>query len=300
MKKNAFLLFLIVYSFLSSSCSKNTEEATNTTSPGTTYSSSFKLYQSSSSSGPWTSSNITVSGANAGLVDPAPILMSDNSILLYYLMSYNTSGDPAASQPNNEWKFGVAKSNDNGATFVHQNTVYTYTSSATDPFPLKLASGNIRLLSSHGANVKSLTASDSTGLTFPTSLDSGSRATTGGVPGALKIGATYYLYVCSGGAINYLTSADGLTFSAGGTAIATSGGDFYCDPSPIDNGGGNYLMAYKKLPSGGSSPNDDEIYIASSTNGTSWTTIMKVGSGSVPGLVKTATGVYMIFASGPP
>lgn len=280
---------------------RNGQDVTSTVViSSTSTGSSFRAYQATSTAGPWTASTLSVPGADAGLVDPAPILMPDNSILMYYLMSYVTNGDPAASQPNNQWKFGVAKSTDHGATFTHQKVVYTYTSSATDPFPLMLPSGNIRLLSSHGTTVKSVTALDATGLEFPATLDAGNRAGSGGVPGALRVGSTYFLYVCSGGSIGYLTSTDGLTFSGGGTAIAATSGEMLCDPSPIDDGGGRYVMAYKRVPPGGRSPSDDEVYIATSTNGITWTSALRVGTGSVPGLVKTATGVYRIFASGGP
>jgi len=286
--------FTVVVSNATGSVTSNA--AVLTAKTVSTFISNFKVFQATSASGPWTTSTINISGADAGLVDPAPFLMPDNSILMYYLMSYVTNGDPAASQPNNEWKFGVAKSTDDGVTFVHQRTVFTYTSSATDPFPLRLASGSIRLLSSHGSSVKSVTTSDQNGLVFPGSLDVGTRATTGGVPGALRVGNTYFLYVCSGGSINYLTSSDGLNFAPGGTAIAASGGDLLCDPSPIDDGGGRYLMAYKRLPAGARSPVGDEVYIATSTDGRTWTSLTRLGTGSVPGLVKTANGVYRIFA----
>ena len=40
--------------------------------------------------------HLTVSGHDAlSLVDPSPVLMPDGTILLYYFMSYQNSGDPA-------------------------------------------------------------------------------------------------------------------------------------------------------------------------------------------------------------
>jgi hypothetical protein len=229
-------------------------------------------------------------------VDPSPILMPDGSILLYYLMSYQTNGDPAASQPNNQWKIGVAKSTDNGLTFAHQGVAYTFGSSTTDPFPLMLDSaGTIRLLVSQGSNVPSVTASDATGVHFAASLDAGLRTTTGGVPGALKIGGTYYIYGCGANGIGYYTSADGLNFTFGGTAIAPTVGTT-CDPSPIDAGDGTYLMAFKR--GAGTGPASDSTYMASSTNGKSWTELGLVGAGSVPGLVKDHNGVLRIYVPG--
>jgi hypothetical protein len=257
----------------------------------------LKMYSSSSASGPWTSQTITVTGSDAlGLVDPSPILMPDGSILLYYLMSYQTTGDPAASQPGNLWKMGVAKSTDNGLTFAHQGVAYSFNVSATDPFPMMIdAAGTIRLLASQGQNVPSVTATDTTGLHFAASLDAGLRTTTGGVPGALKIGSTYYIYGCGTTGIGYYTSADGLSFTFGGTAIAPTVGTT-CDPSPIDAGGGTFLMAFKR--GGNTGPASDSTYMATSANGKNWTELGLVGAGSVPGLVKDKNGVLRIYVVG--
>lgn len=268
---------------------------TGTTTP--TGPMSLKMYTSTSANGPWTSQSVALTGSDApGIVDPSPVLMPDGTILLYYLMSYQTSGDPATSQPGNQWKMGVAKSTDNGATFAHQGVAFTFGVSATDPFPLLLDSaGTIRLLFSQGSNVPSVTATDTTGLHFSTTLDQGLRVTTGGVPGGLKIGSTYYIYGCGSG-ILYFTSSDGLNFSQGTTAIAPTAGSTTCDPSPIDAGGGTYLMAFKR--GSGSGPSTDSTYIATSTDGRAWTDLGRVGAGSVPGLVKDRNGVLRIYVVG--
>jgi hypothetical protein len=254
------------------------------------------MYSSSSPTGGWTSQTITITGADSlGVVDPSPILMPDGSILLYYLMSYQTTGDPAASQPNNQWKMGVARSTDNGNTFAHQGVAFTFGSSTTDPFPMLLDNGLIRLLASQGTNVPSVTATDTTGLHFSGTADAGLRSSSGGIPGALKIGATYYLYGCGPAGIVYSTSIDGLNFSLAGTAIPASGGGTLCDPSPID-AGGTYLMAFKR--GAGSGPSTDSTYIASSSDGRIWTDLGLVGTGSVPGLVKDRNGILRIYAVG--
>jgi hypothetical protein len=272
-----------------------TKTPTITTAPGGGL--PLKMYSASSASGPWTSQTVGVTGSDAlGLVDPSPILMPDGSILLYYLMSYQTSGDPATSQPGNLWKMGVAKSTDNGLTFAHQGVAYSFNVSATDPFPMMIdAAGTIRLLASQGSNVPSVTATDTTGLHFAASLDTGLRTTTGGVPGALKIGSTYYIYGCGQTGIGYYTSNDGLNFAFGGTAIAPTVGTT-CDPSPIDAGGGTYLMAFKR--GGSTGPASDSTYMATSSNGKNWTELGLVGAGSVPGLVKDKNGVLRIYVVG--
>lgn len=257
----------------------------------------FNMYTATSSAGPWTKTTATVGGSDAlSLVDPSPIRMPDGSILLYYLMSYVANADPAASQPNNQWKMGVAQSLDNGVNFAHKGVAYTFGSSTTDPFPMLLPNGRIRLLFSQGSTVLSITANDNTGLSFPATLDSGSRSTTGGIPGALLIGAQNFLYTCNNG-INYATSSDGLNFTTRGLALARpTGSDVICDPSPIDAGGGNYLMAYKIHPTGGASgPAGDRTWLASSTNGTSWTSIGQIATGGVPGLVRDSNGILRVY-----
>ena len=239
---------------------------------------------------------MTITGSDAlGVVDPSPILMPDGSILLYYLMSYQTSGDPAASQPNNQWKMGVARSTDNGVSFTHQGVAFTFNSSTTDPFPMLLNNGMIRLLASQGSNVPSVTATDTTGLHFSSVADAGFRTTNGGIPGALTIGGSYYLYGCGAGGIVYSTSTNGLDFAAAGTAIPAGGGGTLCDPSPID-AGGSYLMAFKR--GAGTGPSSDSTYIASSPDGRTWTDLGLVGTGSVPGLVKDRNGILRIYAVG--
>ncbi len=213
--------------------------------------------------------------------------MPDGSILLYYLMSYQTTGDPAATQPGNLWKIGVAQSTDNGRSFTHRGVAYTGTSSTADPFPLMLDTrGTLRLFFGPQGGVRSVTATDATGLTFPSTPDPGLRvSTSGAVPGALKIGSTYYLYV---NGANYYTSPDGLTFSLGGLTTLSLNA-----PSPIDAGGGTYLMAY--VCAGGSDAAAHVTCMASSADGRTWTNIGQVGAGSVPGLVKDSSGTLRIY-----
>jgi hypothetical protein len=248
----------------------------------------LKMYTASSPTGPWTTQTATVTGHDAlGLVDLSPIRMPDGRILMYYLMSYQASGDPARVQPNNQWKIGVAQSSD-GQSFTHRGVAYTGSSSTTDPFPLLLDSGLVRLyMSPGGPSVLSVTSTDNTGLNFSASLDPGMRATMSGVPGALRIGSTYFLYV---NGITYLTSADGLNFSPGGSTGLSTG-----SPSPIDAGDGTYLMAYV---CSGTTFSDHTTCMGRSTDGRTWTSLGTVGSGSVPGLVKDAGGTLRVYTAG--
>jgi hypothetical protein len=257
--------------------------ATSPSGAGT--SQALKVFSSSSPAGPWSSQSVSVMGQDAvSLVDPSPILMPDGTILVYYLMNYEPfgQGDPASGQPNNQWKIGVAQSTDNGDSFVHKGVAYTGITSTTDPFPLMLdTSGTIRLFFFNPAarGITSVTATDSTGLHFASALDP-ARMNNSGTPGALKIGGIFYFYVPSG----YLTSSDGLFFSGGGPTVGLNGSDL----SPIDAGGGTYLMSMGCAQL--------TICMESSTDAIQWTQTSTVGSGSVGGLVKAANGVLRIYA----
>jgi hypothetical protein len=259
----------------------------------------FRMYTSSSPAGPWQHKTVVVSGGDAReLVDPSPVLLPDGRILLYYLMNYSGRGDPAAGQPNNQWKMGVAESTDDGESFVERGTAFVSPTSITDPFPMVLADGRIRMLYAQTLNgtpsVLSATSSDATGLTFPYAPDAGVRSAGASIPGALRIGSTYFLYACGEG-ITYATSSDGLAFGARSVAIPPSAG-ITCDPSPVSAGPTSHVMAFKTRPMGAQDPRADTTYLATSTNGTSWTRLATpVGVGSVPGLVRDRNGLYRIY-----
>ena len=260
----------------------------------------LRMYYSASLTGPWQFKTVVISNGDAlEVVDPSPVLMPDGRILLYYLMNNTRSGDPATSQPNNQWKMGVAESTNHGESFVQRGTAFTASSSITDPFPMVLADGRIRMLYAQtvasNPSVFSATSADATGLTFPYTSDAGTRSSGASIPGALRIGSTYYLYACGEG-ITYATSTDGLTFGTRSVAIPPSSAGIICDPSPITVGANSYAMAFKTRPMGVPDPRSDTTYIATSTNGTTWTRQpTAVGPGSVPGMVRDQNGIYRIY-----
>jgi hypothetical protein len=246
------------------------------------------VYSSTSPAGPWAGpAPVTVTGHGVHkLVDFSPILMPDGSMLMYYSMA---NDEHLTDVPS----IGVAHSTD-GVNFVHRATVLT-PGNVSDPFPLRIdALGTIRLFfSQKNPTVRSATSTDASGISF--TADAGTRTTTGGVPGALKIGSTYFLYVHGGsdGIISYLTSPDGVTFTVGASTGLQGG-----SASPIDAGGGSYLMAYICA---GNGPNTrvetHESCVASSTDGRTWTETSHIGQGSVPGLVKDMNGVFRVYVA---
>ncbi|MBU6366168.1 MAG: Ig-like domain-containing protein [Gemmatimonadetes bacterium] len=259
----------------------------------------LRMYYSATLTGPWAFKTVSIRGGDAlEVVDPSPVLMPDGRILLYYLMNYQRGGDPASNQPGNQWKMGVAESTDHGESFTERGTAFTSPVAITDPFPMVLADGRIRMLYAQTvagtSQVLSATSADSTGLTLPYAADPGTRSIGASIPGALRIGATYYLYTCAEG-ISYATSTDGLTFGARAVAISSYSG-ITCDPSPISTGPSSHVMAFKTRPMGSNDPRSDSTYLATSTNGTSWTRLpTPVGPGSVPGLVRDRNGLYRIY-----
>jgi hypothetical protein len=207
--------------------------------------------------------------------------MPNGSILLYYVMAYDM-------HLTNVPSIGVAQSTD-GKAFAHRGVAYT-PGMVSDPFPLAIdASGTVRLyFSMQTPGVMSVTATDVTGLHFGAG-DSGMRSTSGGVPGALKIGAKYYLYVNGrGGDVTYLTSSDGLNFVDGRTT-GLRGESL----SPIDAGGGLYLMTY--VCDGLSNARTHVSCIAKSNDGIRWEPVARIGAGSVPGLLKDQQGMLRVY-----
>jgi len=260
----------------------------------------FTTYVSSDQGATWQAGTAPVEGlSTAGAVDPSPLLAGNGDILIYYFGSNSTSGDPAQRQPDNTWRIAVARSTDDGRTFREEAVVYSENASLTDPFPLALPDGAVRIFISRGADVFSVLSID--GRTF--TRDQGLRSSRqGGVPGALRLpDGRVVLFVCAQEGIRRLVSGDGLSFADSGFALRAPGGRFLCDPSPVAKPGGGYVMAYKVKPADSRDIRDDVIYLADSPNGLDWTPRANpVGPGSVPGLVIDRRGVWHIYASGPP
>jgi len=253
-------------------------------------STTLQVFSASQPAGPWTGpQNVTIAGETAGSCpDPSPLLLANGQILLYYTVATSTSATPSIA---------VAQSSD-GFSFTKRGLVYTAGSdgfaNVSDAFPLILPNGTVRVFfSPFGPETYSITSLDSTGITFPASLDAGLRSASGGVPGALHIASSYYLYVNSNGATccttQYLTSPDGITFTAAGNLSLADSDAF----SPLATSGGQYLSVYQCA---GSGPTGAVTCLASSNDGIHWTQVSQVGPGSVPALVITSTGQLLVYS----
>ena len=235
-----------------------------------------------------------------GGVDPEAFLGLDGKVWIYYFGSNNTKGDPARNQPDDTWRILLAKSNDQGATFVEKGISYQERRGLTDPFVLQLRNGSYRMYISRGASVFSAFSNDGKEFT----VENGTRVQDGkgGVPGALLLedGSTI-IFVCGRAGIYSSISEDGLEFDDFELVLEAPNGKMICDPSPEKIGKGSYVMAYKEKPKDVRGPRQDYVKIATSKDGLEWQKRKGVvGSGSVPSLLVLGERHWKIYVSGPP
>jgi len=235
-----------------------------------------------------------------GGVDPEVFLGSDGKVWIYYFGSNNTRGDPARNQPDDTWRILIAKSNDNGKSFVEKGISYQENQGLTDPFIVKLKNGSYRMYISRGASVFSAFSKD--GISYV--VEEGKRVSegNGGVPGALQLedGSTV-IFVCQRDGIYSSISRDGLEFDDFEMVLEAPSGKMICDPSPEKIKNNFYVMAYKEKPENVRGPHEDYVRIAMSKDGLKWEKKEElVGTGSVPALLVLDESHWKIYVSGPP
>jgi len=177
---------------------------------------------------------IEVDGINDEVpVDPAPFLLDDGRIRLYY---YDINEARLNPNPNIENKIYSAISSD-GINFVQENICFSEIG-VFDPDVIlvndvyRMYVGDIE-----GNNVISATSSD--GLNFTkegTALDGGA------VPDVFFKENTYYLYTAG---IDISTSQDGATFTKTSYRFESNINLLTADPSVIELDDGTYMMFYK-------------------------------------------------------
>jgi len=235
-----------------------------------------------------------------GGVDPEVFMGTDGKIWIYYFGSNNTQGDPARDQPDDTWRILLAKSNDEGRTFVEKGIVYQENQSLTDPFVVRLNDGSYRMYISRGTSVFSAVSKDGTRF----SVESGIRVEKGkgGVPGALLLsdGSTI-IFVCRRDGIYRSVSKNGLDFDKFEIALEAPEGKIICGPSPERVRDNLYLMAYKEKPEDAVGPHNDYVRVATSKDGINWQKQDGVvGFGSVPALLVLDELNWNIYVSGSP
>ena len=261
----------------------------------------FRHFSTNDGGQTWTMNFSPVkSMSTRGGVDPEAFLGLDGKVWIYYFGSNNTKGDPARNQPDDTWRILLAKSNDQGATFVEKGISYQERRGLTDPFVLQLRNGSYRMYISRGASVFSAFSNDGKEFT----VENGTRVKDGkgGVPGALLLedGSTI-IFVCGRAGIYSSISKDGLEFDDFELVLEAPNGKMICDPSPEKIGKGSYVMAYKEKPKDVRGPRQDYVKIATSKDGLEWQKREGVvGSGSVPSLLVLGERHWKIYVSGPP
>jgi hypothetical protein len=228
---------------------------------------------------------------NSPLLNPVdPCAMWDNGLLVFYFFDLQSLGTDTAVV------YRCAATDSTGLNFTKPEAAFKYYGDITDPFTIKLPNGSYRMYL-HGSSAGGIISATSTnGHVF--NLDDGIRTEAGGVPGALVLpDGKIRLFVCSQG-ITSAISDDGLNFTPEpGIRIPIPSGAFRAaDPNPIQCIDGIYRMAYKVKPIETESPEYDEVYLAESTDGFTWTSgLLPLIKGSVPTLVELPNGTLRIY-----
>jgi hypothetical protein len=187
-----------------------------------------------------------------------------------------------------------------GVLFTTPVPVYSSTTQGfTDPYVLNMKNGGLIMYLSDVGGIR-VTASADQGATFT----SGGMVSVGlSVPGALQLpDGSVRLFggaPPSGSDICGATSPDGLSnfIRDAQPTIQRNGADMVNDAHPISLRSGGYLMAYKVRPSGAAEdPAKDLVYLATSTDGYTWTTgTSPIVLGSVPSVVELADGTLLLY-----
>jgi hypothetical protein len=165
-------------------------------------------------------------------VDPAPLLMDDGKIRLYY---FDINEGRTGTKSTN--KIYSAISTD-GINFTQEEGVRFAKNDIYDPFVLKDGS-TWRLYVGQIAGNSVVSATSTDGLTF---TEEGTAYTGGAVPFVQKEGGTYYLFTAG---INIASSTDGSKFTSTGKSFLSGSGKVTADPSVLKLSDGTYLMFYK-------------------------------------------------------
>lgn len=167
-------------------------------------------------------------------VDPAPFLLDDGRIRMYYF-DINEARAPAGHLSVN--KIYSAISTD-GIYFVHEEGVRFSRQDVFDPVVI-YEQGLWRMYVGDITNNQVICATSSDGLTF---IEEGIALTGGAIPEVVFKEDTYYLFT---GGIDISLSIDGVHFTKTDHLFRSNLGMITADPSVIELNDGTYLMFYK-------------------------------------------------------
>jgi hypothetical protein len=167
-------------------------------------------------------------------VDPAPFLLSDGRIRLYYFDINEQRISPNQEATN---KIYSAISTD-GINFVQEDGIRFERKGIFDPDAVEV-DGTWRLYVGDIEGNEVISAVSSDGLSF---TEESTAFSGGAVPDVFFKNGTYYLYTAG---IDISTSQNGTSFSKTSYSFRSQQGMVTADPSVIDLNDGTYMMLYK-------------------------------------------------------
>lgn len=187
----------------------------------------------------WTEpTSLTISGlGDKATADPAPVLLSDGRIRLFYfdINEARISRPASGVEPAN--KIYSAISSD-GVNFTQEAGVRFERQGAFDP-DVELVNGTWHMYTGDVEGNKVIAATSTDGLTF---TERGIAYANGAVPDVWYENGQWYLFTAG---INIAVSTDGLTFTSNNRRFIDSSYQVTADPSVVKRNDGSYLMLYK-------------------------------------------------------
>lgn len=167
-------------------------------------------------------------------VDPAPFLLDDGRIRLYY---FDINEERTSDNPGRTNKIYSAVSTD-GIHFVQEDGIRFSRQGIYDPDVIEVNDVWRMYVGDIDGNMV-ISAISSDGLNF---IEEGIAYSDGAVPDVFFKDDTYYLYVAG---IDIATSQDGVIFFKTPYSFQSKQGGVTADPSVIELNDGTYIMFYK-------------------------------------------------------
>jgi hypothetical protein len=173
---------------------------------------------------------ITIEGVGDRVaVDPAPFLLEDGGIRLYY---FDISTTKTEGLENNTMYSAISK---DGVNFTQEDGIRFKYPGIFDPCVIKNGETWRMYVGTDDNNVLSAISDDGLDFTYE-----GVALTGGSIPNVIYENDTYYLFT---GGIDISTSEDGKTFTK--TSFPFNAGNLTADPGVVKLGPNNYFMVYK-------------------------------------------------------